>query len=141
MITTTLPPRPPAPDAVRVYRVLDLARAHANAFNMNEWADFSRKDFPSGRIQLSDLTHNPPCGTTACLAGWIVLDAGLRMDEFGLVESRTTYLGTSSVVAAHLLGITHTTAWRLFHADASELDEIVMDIFGPRPTESVEVTA
>lgn len=113
------------------YQALDAALAHPSGFAMDTWAitDDPNKEL----ITLADLM-GPDCGTTACLAGWIVALAGYRMHEDGdVVDEGGTYLGHAYLMASDLLGITYEQGAELFCAGADKIEAAVQQMFGPRP--------
>lgn len=115
------------PNAELAYRVLDLALAHPDHFDMNTWAQ-GDDDEP---VTLETLT-GPPCGTTACLAGWTAAHAGWQVDSDGYA-----YNGDqrewAELIAADLLGLDEYQASDLFHASNSRVPTLFAEIFGPRP--------
>lgn len=117
-----------APNAELAYTVLDLALAHPDHLDMDEWA-YSRDDRP---VQLADLTDQD-CGTTACYAGWTAAHAGWRVRSTGFAYRDGEPGRQVTWVAARLLGITNDEAFELFYVSDEDLPDAVEAIFGPRP--------
>jgi hypothetical protein len=124
----------PTPNAARAYRVLDRARA-AGTLNMGGWAQ--RNGFRA-TVDLDELTSE--CGSTACLAGWTVADAGYAVDsEGGVFSADGARVGEVWAMAAQLLAISDEDAARLFYSTSAGVDRAVAEIFGPRPAPVVEM--
>ena len=102
-------------------KALDAARRHPERFEMGDW--FAVSD-TGGRyppaITIGPETRVPPCGTTACFAGWVVFmtapegtvikDAVLWGPDGERMENVEKY-------AAGQLGITLRQAGVLFYLD------------------------
>lgn len=120
-----------APNAERAYRALDTARL-ADRLNMDHWCEA-----PDGAVSLAELTDENTCGTTACLAGWVVAMQGHQVQESGRVWASTgEYLGRVEQLAADWLGLSYAVADRLFYADNDQVDALMAEIFGPRPADT-----
>jgi len=111
------------PDAARAYAALDHIITHPELHDQSLW--------------LGKATE---CGTVACFAGRVVLQAGDRRDDdfwkFPAVISGDT--GRRRSVqrrAQELLDITDGQVSLLFKGDndLDDLKALVYDIFGPRP--------
>jgi hypothetical protein len=117
----------PTPNAALAYKVLDAARA-VDRLEMADWTNSGIR-----AIGIEDLTGEV-CGTTACLAGWTVALAGLKVNSEGHVfDGSGIAIGEVEYIAAGMLGITYLTAEDLFYCDNEGLDERLAEIFGPRP--------
>lgn len=114
------------PNTALAYEILDLALAHPKSFYMGTWARGAY------RITFKDLT-GPPCGTTACLAGWTVAHRGYQLDPSGAVYLDGTYVGDAAAIARQLLGISVEASDDLFFCPDQELQAEIARIFGPRP--------
>lgn len=119
----------PKPNAELAYRVLDIARAHGEHFNMGDWGDS-----PDGSpINLDDLTR-PDCGTTACLAGWTVALAGYRIDSHATAyDVHGNVVGGVAEMAGDMLGLSEDEADDLFYESTEGVGRKVAELFGPRP--------
>lgn len=114
------------PNTALAYEVLDLALAHPKNFYMGTWARGAY------RISFKDLT-GPPCGTTACLAGWTVAHRGYQLDPSGAVYRDGMYVGQAATIARALLGISEYDSCELFDCPDQDIQVEVRRIFGPRP--------
>jgi hypothetical protein len=126
------------PNAELAYKVLDLAHRHEAHFNMGDWAsgvELTIEDLVSDeepRYRRSD--GEPMCGTTACFAGWTAAQAGYTLvGSSSEVFKGNRLAGRAGDIAAGLLGITDEQADDLFFCDNEDIDEVVAEIFGPRP--------
>ncbi len=118
------------PNTELAYEALDLAMRHDAAFDMNAWAD----SLDGKPVAIGDLTAQ--CGTTACLAGWVVAITGYALDgaanlftaDGNKVDGKRAYQ-----LAAELLNIDSDTADDLFTTGNLRVAGKVAEIFGPRP--------
>lgn len=116
----------PTPNAELAYKVLDAVNAHRKSFDMSDWWDG-----PAERVTLNDLLDEK-CGTTACFAGWAIALSGY--DLGGGVHLDGEHVSYSyGKFAEKLLGLDEDEAGELFFGDGSDIDEVVAEIFGPRP--------
>lgn len=124
-------------DAARAYRVLDLIQAnpehHDQAFYFNDPYAFGTE----ARSKSYNLdSFRAACGTTACFAGWTLLDQGYQfMDLYQVATSpQGREVENIEVEAGRLLGLTDSERRRLFHClDNDQVPALVEEIFGPRP--------
>ena len=122
---------PTTPNAELAYRVLDLATANGDRFDMGGWGWG-----PDISVGLDELTDDgAECGTSACLAGWTVALHSYRVgSDASVYDAHGNRLGSKAdAVAAELLGLTEDEADRLFYAPNDSIDSRVAEIFGPRP--------
>jgi hypothetical protein len=96
-------------------------------------------------FDMSDWGSKNECGTTACIAGWALLESGYRVktakeeNEYGERES-VFYAPSGKPVdpfsaAQRLLGLKYNQASRLFHDDEwpfTDDDEPVFDAESPK---------
>lgn len=116
----------PTPNAELAYKVLDAVNAHRNAFNMFNWWDG-----PDEKVTLKDLTEEK-CGTAACFAGWAIALSGC--DLGGGISRDGEYVSYSyRSFAQTLLRLNGDQADELFFGDGSDIEEVIFQIFGPRP--------
>lgn len=113
------------PNAARAYAVLDEIDADPDSHDQQWW--FIRTE----------------CGTTACFAGRVCIQAGGKPD-FGIGAWATSSgsvvmpdgrIGHAGAIARELLGIDLMLGERLFRATNTRaaLGRMVAEIFGPRP--------
>lgn len=115
------------PNAELAYRVLDTALA-VKRLDMGNWS--SSGDKPVGLDELTAET----CGTTACMAGWTVALSGMKVNTAGRVYDLSgNEVGYVKDLATNLLGLTIDEADDLFYSEDCQVEEIVAEIFGPRP--------
>lgn len=100
-------------------KALESARANPGKFNMSTWFTGPR----GGSNSQAEVTEDrvPPCGTTACFAGWVafhhaplgskIKDAGIKLPGAERYDSIERY-------AAEALGITSDQARTLFFLDS-----------------------
>lgn len=119
------------PNAELAWRALDAAKANPDHFDMNLWAATPDQ---SGSVGLDDL-QGSQCGTTACLAGWVVAVSGYRATRGGVVLNGdgTEWHYDLQSFAATLLGITFSESEELFFAENETVEHVTARIFGPRP--------
>jgi hypothetical protein len=66
----------------------------------------------------------PTCDTTYCLAGYAILQAGLRMNAYDSVfDADGKYLGNPMEVGQELLGLDTKQAMALFHSGLDQVSE------------------
>ncbi len=118
------------PNTELAYEALDLAMRHGAAFEMNAWAE----SLDGGIVALGDLTAQ--CGTTACLAGWVVAIKGYALDgaaNLFTADGNKVEGKRADQLAAELLNIDSDTADDLFNSGNRSVAGKVAEIFGPRP--------
>lgn len=133
--------------AERAYRALDLIDKYPEQHDQRIWiklgeveqrADESYMEWRD-RLRTHTATLDSftgRCGTTACFAGWVVMDAGLEINDLQLVYGENGEpFGPVPTVAADLLGLEDRKRDRhlLFSAVNIDLAGTVRDIFGPDP--------
>lgn len=115
------------------WRVMDHITAHPEKHDQNVWIE-----------QVSDQLDDPEdqtCGTAACFAGWATLLSGDKPLFEGyrvagaVISTATKRERRVANRAKELLGLTDTQADCLFYGGntRAELEELVIDYFGPRP--------
>lgn len=125
----------PTLDVARAYRVWDLIQAHPEHLDQALYFSEDALDYCDGGLD-SFLDR---CGTTACFAGWTLLDAGyvLRCGVIVPPDWDPNDSNPHTAIedeAAALLGLTYDEHWRLFHCfDHGKLPQVVEEIFGPHP--------
>lgn len=136
--------RVPGADGARAWKALDTARAR-NKLDMSSWFfDYDGTNLDE-LMTPEHLAGN--CGTTACLAGWTVAQAGYSMmysDPFADYEAQVydkagERIGSVPAVAADLLRIPRPVADALFmRVGKGDLDVALTQVFGPRPEQQGE---
>lgn len=148
-----------------IKRVVEQIKAHRKAFNMTWWSEYNwarTRDYietlgdgTSVVLQLENIdTVGTQCGTTLCIAGFAMLDAGWKVkyaskrDEYGSwVESQWysphggRYAPDWVVDAAKYFGLPVQPASRLFHYinDNDEALEALEDIANGVPFEEIYI--
>jgi hypothetical protein len=130
-------------DPARAYRVLDLILAHPEHHDQDLYYDDRSATSNESRHEYHDLGYFlTGCGTTACAAGWTLLEAGYQINDLTQVIKPNGHEVHRSleIEAADLLGLTYNERRRLFHEfDDSKVPEVISEIFGPRSLEEVSV--
>lgn len=116
-----------APNAELAYRTLDAINAHRKAFDMHDWWDSKYDE----RVTINDLLDEK-CGTTACFAGWAIALSGYDLGG-GVTRDGEHVAYSYGKFAERLLGLNGEQADELFFGDASDIEDVVAEIFGPRP--------
>jgi hypothetical protein len=104
-------------------KVIEAIRANPESFNMGDWLDHDPAVPPSRKVPA------PYCGTTACIAGHVVLQAGIPMRAIDLgtaaideerVPARLRKLvdGYIDLTASQILGLRDDQAQALFYDTA-----------------------
>jgi hypothetical protein len=108
--------------AERLIRVINRIVEEPKRLNMSEWGTVLQKRGYRGKKDI------PACGTTACIAGWVMLEFYPTKDLLATIE-REAYLDDDEEIPSHgvdlpddtdteaqeLLGLGDTEAERLFY--------------------------
>jgi hypothetical protein len=94
--------------------VMKDIEADPERWNQDGW--FKASDVHRARTYLGEITvQADACGTTACLAGHILIREGYQPTVFGTFVSREGRRVNPDTVAAELLGLTETQTHDLFY--------------------------
>jgi hypothetical protein len=132
------------PNAALAYEAYDLG-IKTGRLDMYGWTHNPTDRYAV--IDLYGLTSDNTCGTTACLAGWIVTLSGYAVNRDGVVYAvgdgtRARMADHVDVVATDLLGIEYDEAHRLFmETPLEDLPAVMAEIFGPRPSDTAAPTS
>lgn len=144
-----------APDLVPaklLYEVAEMVEAYPESYNQMVWVQDAAEesDVSWDQVALVELVQNPSCGTTACIAGWVVAIATAQGARLGLDPGRQ---------AASILGLADDDARLLFDAawkprsdltvpdalraiaDGATVDEVTAQWFHDAGAVTDEVTA
>jgi hypothetical protein len=94
--------------------VMKDIEADPERWNQDGW--FKASDSQCRRSYLGEITvQADACGTTACLAGHVLIREGYQPTVFGTFVSREGRWVNPDTVAAELLGLTETQTQDLFY--------------------------
>jgi hypothetical protein len=89
--------------AEKLIAVMEMALQEPRKLYMDTWKANSEEEF----IELNIEDRLPPCGTVACIAGWVV---ELEQNSKALRNGRSFF-----IVATEILQITHEQSRSLFY--------------------------